>query len=262
MELEQWDDACKTLSAGMDRNPKSNELHVKFQQTKGLAKVGKELRTLKSSHRHQDILNLTDGLGEYKDKRIYLARASAHLALSHYREAILDADQVLHEESQNLTALLIRAKAKFLGAQLDDALEDCHRALEVDPQHISVGDLCSLAKRVQKMYNMAEEAMTKQTYKQASSLYGMAIHETDSLPKESELYRRLYLGRAEANLKAGNHMQALANINLVIEAQLSYDDNENNDDDEEEPMSALKVSENMASELEAVVAKLKARKPK
>jgi len=107
---------------------------------------------------------------------------------------------------------------------MGDAIADCQSAMIADDNNTQEGleDFCNIVRCVEHLYNQGEEAMKNEAYRKACNFYGTAIHTAKMLPKESELYRMLYMGRAEAHFKAGNKIQALVNANLVLESQYAH----------------------------------------
>lgn len=216
-----WNDACTTLAIGLGRIPKSTELESEMNYTKKLARTMNDVQSLERAGRFEEILEATSKL-ESTNKFVLVARGNAFLACNRIDKAIEAVNGIFEIDGQNVEALEIRAKARYLNARLLDALMDCQTALGIDPQRQSTEATYQRIRKVEQVCAEAERNMSNEAYRQAVNKYGMAIHAAEPLAKNTELYRTLYLGRANAHLQAANYLQALANANLVLESSPSY----------------------------------------
>ena len=225
VELGQFEEACTTLSIGLGRIPKSSELQCEVKLTKQLATTMKEVHQCMGEKNYEGVLEATESLLELQksNKHVLLARGNAYLSLNQADKAIKEANDVVVVGDNTYTAALeIRTKAHYLNGSFEDALMDCQKALGIAPQCESIEETYEMVRRVEQLFADAERSTSNEAYKQAASLYGKAIHAAEPLPMSTELYRILYLARAEAHLQATNHMQALADANLVLESLPTY----------------------------------------
>mmetsp|Transcript_23146 Transcript_23146/g.38259 ORF Transcript_23146/g.38259 Transcript_23146/m.38259 type:complete len:858 (+) Transcript_23146:140-2713(+) len=230
VEIGRFEDACTTLAIGLGRIPKCATLEREIKLTQILSQTMKDVRRLQNQEEHFEVINATDALEKVhkSNKHVALARGKAYIYLNETEKAIEEANVVLISDSENTEALEIRAKARYLDARLEDALEDCHHcqtiqtALGIDSQRSSIGDFYEKVRKVHQLYSDAERTMLNESYKQAANMYGMAIHATEPLAKSTELYRVLYLARAEAHFHASKFIQALANADIVLASQHTY----------------------------------------
>lgn len=218
MQMNRFDDATVILEIGNKRCPNSKELQAQLDYTKQLVQNIESLECLKINGMHSDLIKVTDRLGEdmMGEKHILLARASAFLALDQSDKAVEVATKIHEIDSSNMEALVILAKANYLEGNIETALVECQKALNLGDQSQGVNMLYGMINDVAQAIILADQALQNQNYKEACSLCTKTIHIAEPLLKSSPLYRKLYLARSEANLYAGNYMQAVANANLVL----------------------------------------------
>lgn len=212
-----------SLVIGLEHIPRSFELQQELKNAKMLSQKMKDVRGYQNEEKYAEVLDAINALKVHQsNKHVLLARGYAYLSLDKTSKAIEEANQVLTRDSKNTDAFELRAKARYLDGRLEDSLMDCQTALYINPQLTGVELMFQRVRKVYQLSNNAKNAMRNESYKEAATTYGMTIHASEPLPKSSELYRVLYLARAEAHLEASNYLLALANANLVLKSQHTY----------------------------------------
>lgn len=154
------------------------------------------------------------------NKHVLLARARAFVHLNDHESAIDAATKVLSIDTQNLDAFLVRSRAFYLMANLDNALSDCQTAVNIDANNGASVTMYQLLELVVNSFQNLSNLMEAEMYNEAIEVYD-TLYDTvkPTIPdSKCELFRKVYRGRAKAHLERGDDYKlALSFILPVLE---------------------------------------------
>jgi len=251
-EMGCFSKSSLTLASIPKKSQTSQQLKFLIGDLMELCQTLLVIENLKHNDSYKQIIEITNRMKTGKsNKFVLLARAKSFFGLGDTEMAIREATAVLEKENRNVHALIVRAKALFLNADLKKSLEDCQTALKVDPFSHRAAAVCNRVRNVHELLTEAERKTGKKAFKKAIKLLSKAIHIAGVISKSSLIFRKLYLLRSEAHCRNESYNDALEDSNLILRS--------NNEEDMKawkikiKAMKKMELSKELAKELAKVV---------